>query len=238
LPRLSSLERHEITTILLIAAISAGIWIFVAIGSEVREGGTLSLDTAILLSMRSHSDTREPLGPQWFQEAARDVTAMGGVTILSFVTLVVCGFLVIERKSQMARFLALSVVSGMLVSMALKDVYRRPRPELVPPGAYVYGTSFPSGHSMMSALTYLTLGALLARAHPRRRVKIYVLSLSIIVTIAVGLSRIYLGVHWPTDVAAGWTAGSVWAAVCWTAAKYLQTRRSIEAEAGPVSEPD
>ena len=234
--RLSKLERREIITIMLLAAISAGIWIFIAIGSEVLEGETQAFDKKLLLAMRSPSDSGDPIGPHWFEEAIRDVSALGGMTVLSFVTLVTCGFLVLEDKSHMARFLLLSVVTGVLASSVLKDVYNRPRPELVPHGVYVYTASFPSGHSMMSAVTYLTLGALLARSHPQKRMKIYVLSLALLLTIAVGLSRVYLGVHWPTDVAAGWTAGAVWAAACWTIARYLQSRHKIEPENAKVPE--
>lgn len=228
--RLGRLERREIVTLVLLAAISAGIWIFVSIGSEVVKGDTQAIDKMILLAMRSPADSRDPAGPRWMQEAARDVTALGGMTILLLVTLATCGFLLMESKAHMARFLLLSVLTGQLLSIALKDIYHRPRPDLVPHGVYVYSTSFPSGHSMMSALTYLTLGALLARSHRDKRVKIYVLSLAVLATIAVGISRVYLGVHWPTDVAAGWTAGAVWAAACWTLARYLQSRERIEPE--------
>lgn len=230
LSRLSKLERNEIVTIVLIAAISAGIWSFVEIGSEVLKGDAQAIDTAILLAMRSPANSREPLGPPWFQEAARDVTALGGIVILSLVTFITAGFLAMEKKSRMAWFLVLSVVTGQILATALKEIYQRPRPSLVPRGAYVYSSSFPSGHSMMSALTYLTLGALLARSHRQRRVKIYVLSLAALVTVAVGLSRVYLGVHWPTDVAAGWTAGAVWAVACWTVARHLQRKQQIEPE--------
>jgi undecaprenyl-diphosphatase len=84
---------------------------------------------------------------------------------------------------------------------------------------------------MMSAVTYLTLGALLARSQERKRLKAYCLLLAVMLTVAVGVSRVYLGVHWPTDVLAGWTAGSVWAVLCWLVARRLQTRHTLEREA-------
>jgi undecaprenyl-diphosphatase len=85
---------------------------------------------------------------------------------------------------------------------------------------------------MLAALTYLTLGALLARAEERKRLKAYFLLVAATLTFLVGLSRVYLGVHWPTDVLAGWTAGASWAILCWLAARWLQSRRAIEAETG------
>ena len=128
----------------------------------------------------------------------------------------------------MALFVCGSVLGGVAVSTVLKDVLQRPRPDLVPYSVYVSGASFPSGHSMMSAVTYLTLGALLARSHERKRLKVYFLLVAIFLTFAVGVTRVYLGVHWPTDVLAGWTAGAVWALLCWLAARWLQSRRTLE----------
>jgi len=113
----------------------------------------------------------------------------------------------------------------------LKDVFQRPRPEIVPHLVYAGSSSFPSGHSMMSALTYLTLAALLARSQERRRLKAFFLLLAVLVTFMVGVSRVYLGVHWPTDVLAGWMAGTTWALLCWTLARWLQSRKTLEREA-------
>ena len=81
---------------------------------------------------------------------------------------------------------------------------------------------------MMSAVVYLTLGALLARSQPRKRLKAYFLLVAAFLTLIVGVSRVYLGVHWPTDVLAGWTAGAVWAILCWLAARRLQRSRRLE----------
>ena len=114
----------------------------------------------------------------------------------------------------------------------MKWVFSRPRPDLVPHGAEVYTASFPSGHSMMSAVVYLTLGALLARTQSDRSVKTYVLAMAVVLTVLVGTSRVYLGVHWPTDVLAGWALGGAWALVCWSAMTWLQSRGQVEAEGG------
>jgi undecaprenyl-diphosphatase len=123
-----------------------------------------------------------------------------------------------------------AVVSGTVVSQLLKVGFARSRPDLVPYGTEVYTASFPSGHAMMAAVVYLTLGTLLARTESRRRVKSYVMAIAAVLTLLVGLSRIYLGVHWPSDVAAGWALGAGWSALAWLAMLWLQGRGKVERE--------
>ncbi len=216
--------------LLALAGIVAGVWGFALLADEVREGGTQAFDERLLLAFR-HSDTREPLGPRFVQEAARDVTSLGGTAVLTIVTLIAAGFLSLDGKRHMAFFVCGSVLGGTVTGTILKDMFHRPRPDLVPYSAYFSGASFPSGHSMMSAVTYLTLGALLARSQERKRLKSYFLLVAIFLTFAVGVTRVYLGVHWPTDVLAGWAAGAVWALLCWLLARRLQSRRTLEQEA-------
>src|SRR5215510_15424411 len=97
---------------------------------------------------------------------------------------------------------------GLVVASLIKDLVARPRPDILMHSVYVSSFSFPSGHAMMSAVTYLTLGALTAREFKRPLLKAYVMALAVIVTLLVGLSRVYLGVHWPSDVLAGWSLGA------------------------------
>ena len=227
---LAWLGGHELGILLLVFTIAGGVWAFATLASDVREGETKSFDSRILLAMRRPGDLA-PKGPPAVQEAVRDVSALGGVTLLSLVTFIAVGFLVLDGKSHMAGFAAGSVVGGMAVATLLKDVFQRPRPEIVPHLVYAGSSSFPSGHSMMSALTYLTLAALLARSQERRRLKAFFLLLAVLVTFMVGVSRVYLGVHWPTDVLAGWMAGTTWALLCWTLARWLQSRKTLEREA-------
>jgi undecaprenyl-diphosphatase len=225
---LSWLGGHELAVLLAVAGMAAGLSLFAAIAGEVMEGGTRAIDRTLLLAMR-HPDLT-PLGPPAAQEAARDVTALGGIVVLTLLTALVVFFLALDGKKHMAVFLAASVVSGLIASTILKEIFHRPRPDIVPHGVTVVTASFPSGHSMMSAVTYLTMGALLARSQPRKILKAYFLIAPLVLTFIVGVSRVYLGVHWPSDVLAGWTAGAVWALGCWLAAKRLQNRKGLEGE--------
>jgi undecaprenyl-diphosphatase len=227
---LSWLGGHELGLLASLFVVAAGIWGFAALASEVKEGETSSFDKSIMLSMR-HPGDLSPLGSRSFQEAMRDVTSLGSVSVLGLVTFAAVVFLILDGKSHMAYFAAASVIGGTLLSELLKDLFNRPRPELVPHLVYASNSSFPSGHSMMSSVTYLTLAALLARSHERRRIKAFFLLLAALVIALVGVTRVYLGVHWPTDVLAGWMAGSVWAMVCWLLARWLQSRHTLEREA-------
>jgi undecaprenyl-diphosphatase len=164
------------------------------------------------------------------ETAVRDITALGGVTVLTIVTLAVIGALVIRHHGRSAVFLGIAVAGGQALSHLAKAVFDRPRPDLVPHGTDFVSTSFPSGHSMMAAVTWLTLAVMLARAEPKRRMKAYWITLAVLVVGAVGVSRVYLGVHWPSDVLAGWALGAAWALLCLLLARWLERRGDIEPE--------
>jgi undecaprenyl-diphosphatase len=230
---LAWLGGHELGTLLAVVGIGAGAWMFGWLADEVFEGGTRSLDRQLLLAMRRPGDLAL-LGPPSMQEAARDITALGGAAVLGLLTAITGIYLALDGKRHMALFTCGSVVSGWALSLLLKDLFQRPRPDLVPYAVYVSSTSFPSGHSMMSAVTYLVLGALLARSQERTLLKAYFLLVAMVLTVMVGFSRVYLGVHWPSDVVAGWTAGAVWALLCWLVAQRLQSRHALEREAEHV----
>ena len=220
--------RREFALLAALAVAATAIWGFAELAGEVLEGDTHAFDERILLALRSASNPSDPLGPGWLEELMRDLTALGSTGLLTIITLAVAGFLALDRKTHAALFVLLAVGGGVLLSTLLKIGFDRPRPDLVPPGAIVYSASFPSGHAMLSAVVYLTLGALLARVQPRRLLKLYLLGLAILLTVAVGASRVYLGVHWPTDVVAGWAVGAAWALLCWAAALWLQRRGQVE----------
>lgn len=222
------LKGIELQVLLLFVTLGGGVWVFLEVADEVVEGDTQSIDETILLAMRSSGNLSDPLGPLWLEEMARDITALGGIAVLSFLGLATLVYFLLIRRRRIAYFMLGSVVGGALLTFLFKTGFDRPRPTLVPHESHAYSASFPSGHSMMSAVVYLTLGALLARVHAQRVLKAYFLSLAIFLTCAVGLSRIYVGVHWPTDVLAGWAAGTAWAVFCWGIALWLQHRRLIE----------
>ena len=121
-----------------------------------------------------------------------------------------------------------------MLSTLLKMGYNRPRPDLTTMSEQ-FTASFPSGHAMLSAVTFLTLGALLARFAPTRRLQVYSITGALLLTLLVGSSRLYLGVHYPSDILAGWCLGSAWALLCSGAALILQRRGAMDTPAAQSS---
>ncbi|TIX44984.1 MAG: phosphatase PAP2 family protein, partial [Mesorhizobium sp.] len=158
----------------------------------------------------------------WLEGAMRDITSLGSASVLVLITAAMIVYLLLIRRPGAALLMFVAVAGGQVLSSVLKFDIDRPRPDLVSHLADVASLSFPSGHAMLSAVTYLTLGSMAARFLPGRTTKIYVLGLAVLTTVVVGISRIYLGVHWPSDVLAGWCAGFAWAMLCWLAARFLQ----------------
>ena len=225
--RVADIERTVLVAVILGAA---ALFAFAKIANEVGQGDTRAFDEWLLLSLRTPGDPAVPIGPKRVQELMRDITALGSTGVLTIMVLSVVGFLAMTRKGHAAILVLASVVGGTLLSQTMKFAFARPRPDLVPHGAEVFTASFPSGHSMMAAVVYLTLGALLARTQPDRSVKVYIMTIAVALTAMVGISRVYLGVHWPTDVLAGWSLGGVWALLCWLVMVWLQKRGDVESE--------
>ncbi|MFP2900291.1 phosphatase PAP2 family protein [Corallococcus sp. 4LFB] len=197
---------------------------FVALSDEVHEGDTQDIDERIVRSLRRPEDPAMPRGPWWLAETARDVTSLGGFPVLSLLTMAVCGFLLVARRYRTSLFVLGAIVGGWLLNALLKNLFHRPRPSVVPHLTETLSTSFPSGHAMLSAITYLTLGALLAQFAEHRRVKVYLLSVALVLSVLVGCTRVYLGVHYPTDVLGGWVAGLAWALFVTVAARTVHRR--------------
>jgi undecaprenyl-diphosphatase len=227
LRRLRFLTSLEAGTLVSILVVAGGVLLFAKLMGMVQ-GETRAFDRAILLAFRNSTDLSDPIGPHWFEIIFRDITSLGGATVLTLMTIAVTGFLLIDAKRGAAILVLGSVIGGVVLSSILKLGIDRPRPDLVGHLVEVHTASFPSGHAMLSAVVYLTLGGLLSRVERPRRIKIYVLSVAVILTLLIGVSRVYLGVHWPTDVLAGWCAGATWAMLCWRTALALQRRGEIE----------
>ena len=224
------LAKHRVESrilVLFLVLLVAGC-AFAKAASEVLEGDTLAVDRAILLGLRQPDNLAVPIGPSWLPEAMADLTALGSVTVLTIITALAAGYLIAERKPAIAAFTVAAVGSGAALGALLKWTYARARPDIVEQLVGHHSASFPSGHSMNSAVVYLTLAVLVARSSQDPAARRYLISIAIALTLTIGFSRVYLGVHWPTDVAAGWAVGGTWAALCSLVARSLQARHKIE----------
>lgn len=219
------LKRFEAKTLAVWIAVFGAPWLFFTVAEEVGEGETEALDRALILAFRNPADLADPMGPRWFEEAMRDVTALGGFTVLT-ITTIVAGLLLLfhDRRRQALIFVA-TVLLAQVSSEVLKAFYDRDRPSLVTHGSHVYSQSFPSGHSTLAAATFFTLAAILASLEARKRTKAVILTLAILFVVGVGISRVYLGVHWPSDVLGGWALGASWAFLAWVVLGLTRPRK-------------
>lgn len=200
-----------IKVLTLVTAATAALSLFIKVAEEVIEGDTHAVDHRVILWLRDTGKSNDPWGPIWLEDIARDITALGSPAVLGLFVLLASSFLLLAGKRTLSLFMLAAAGGGTLVVTVLKEAFARPRPQLAPDGLFVYTASFPSGHAMVSAVVYLTLGALIARLAPMTRLKLYIMSIAVMLTGLVGFSRIYLGAHWPSDVLAGWAVGAAWA---------------------------
>jgi undecaprenyl-diphosphatase len=222
--RLRRLGWHEVAAILVALFAALSIYLFIELTDEVKEGDTRRFDEWVLRSLRRADDPGVPIGPSWLREAGLDATALGSPLVLVLVVTVAVGLVLLQRRYRVLWLIVLSTAGGTLLSSLLKQGIERERPTVVPHLREVSTPSFPSGHAMLSAVVYLTLGILLMQVVRGRLTKLYCLLWALFLTFLVGMSRIYLGVHYPTDVLAGWIAGLVWALACWVVAQCLRRR--------------
>jgi len=227
-PRSGLLGRPEIRILISLFVIAGLILTFGHIAEEVIEGDSAKFDQTVVLLFRHANDLSNAIGPPWMEEMARDITALGSYAVLIIITGAVLLYLLLAHRRSAALWVSLAFLGGVLLSNLLKLAYERPRPDFVSHAARVFTSSFPSGHATLSAITYLTLGALLAGLHESFGFKVYFLGLAVVLTIAISVSRIYLGVHYPTDVLAGWCIGAAWAGLCWSVFTWLQHRGRVE----------
>jgi undecaprenyl-diphosphatase len=219
---------HNAGVLAALLIIVVAVWTFATLAYKVVAGDTLSFDESCLRALRRADDPAKPIGPDWLAEVGRDLTALGGVAFLTLLTIAVAGFLRLRKMYGAMWLVIFAALGGLLASTLLKNLFERPRPSLVPHLDEVYTSSFPSGHSMLSATIYLTLGALLGRFVHERTLRAYFLIVALLLTFLVGVSRVFLGVHYPTDVLAGWAVGLTWSLICWLVARSLQHRGAVE----------
>ena len=210
--------------------ILALIWIFAKLASEVMEGETRQFDEWVLSALRQPSDPSQLKGPRWLKWGAEDITALGSPTVLGLTVLAVTGYLFLHQLYRHGIFVFVASAGGWILNSILKQVFARTRPDVVPHLREVVSLSFPSGHALTSAAVYLTLGALLMRIAEGRLAKYYCMAIAMFVTFLVGTSRVFLGVHYPTDVVAGWLLGMSWALLCWVVERTLERRAGLRRE--------
>ena len=218
-----------------------GVMTFIEVADDMTEADGRAFDQMVLDAMRPHPDPADAWGPWWLEEAAADITSLGGLSVLGLFAVIAVGFLLIQRKRLSAALLAVGLVSGVALSEGLKGFFERERPPSAYQAVETINASFPSGHTLMATIFYLSIGALLARTFQLKRQRAYVLGVAILLAALVGLTRIYLAAHWASDVFAGWSLGAAWAMGLWLVAwavGRLQARRARGLHDEPAPPPD
>jgi undecaprenyl-diphosphatase len=191
-----------------------GALVFATTASAVLADGPPAIDLGLLLSLRLPGQPDHLVGPRWLRIAAMDFTALGSTPVLGLLSILVVVMMGMRRRWREAALAAFGMVGGVWISQMLKHGFLRDRPDAVYRAVEAHNSSFPSGHTLLATAVFLTLAMLVARVTADRATRVFALTVAVLGAVLVGLSRIYLGVHWATDVIAGWSAGLVWAAFC------------------------
>jgi undecaprenyl-diphosphatase len=223
-------DRQELTILVGAVLILALIWVFATLAGEVMEGDTRQFDEWVLGALRQAADPGQLKGPRWLRSGAEDLTALGSPTVLGLTVLAVTGYLFLHGLYRNGLFIFVASVGGWVLNWLLKAAFARTRPDIVPHLREVMSSSFPSGHALTSAAVYLTLGALLMRITQGRLARYYCIAMAMLLTFLVGSSRVLLGVHYPTDVVAGWLIGMTWALLCWVVERALERGAGLKRE--------
>ncbi|MDB5677112.1 phosphatase PAP2 family protein [Sphingomonas bacterium] len=194
------------------------------LADELIEGESFSLDTAILVGLRTPGDLSQPIGPHWLLQSAVDISALGGGTLMWLFGVAGLAWLLYRHKRAEAGWIAVSLIGASLIDNGLKAWIARPRPALVPHLAQVTDASFPSGHAMVSAALYLTLALMLAEGAKSWAARLALVGFASLIVVLIGCTRVFLGVHWPSDVLAGWSFGTAWALAVFAANRWLRGR--------------
>jgi len=238
LPRLLTAARNELGAVAALLVLAGGAMMFLEVSDDVAEGDTTAFDLAVLKALRLPGDPNSLIGPEWLHVAAADITAMGSVTVLGLIVALAVGLMLCLKRWSEALVVLIGAGGGVAISQGLKQLFGRERPDLVYRAVEAANPSFPSGHAMLSAVVFLTLGALAARFAPKKRVKALALGAAVVISLLVGASRIYLGVHWTSDVLAGWSLGAAWAMACWVAAWAWERRGGFKGASRKSTHPD
>jgi undecaprenyl-diphosphatase len=209
-------------------AVALAVLVLVVLGWTIDRGHQFAFDRALMLALRQPGDLAVPVGPRWLEKTMADVTALGGGTVLTIAVAVTLGALAVERLWLTAGLVLAATVSGSAAVGLAKHVVARARPDVVPHLVEVSSMSFPSGHSANSAIVWLTLATLLTQVIPDAALRRYVVGAAILLVGAIGVSRVYLGVHWPSDVLAGWSFGALWALGWWVIGARIRLARAGE----------
>ncbi|MBA3999675.1 phosphatase PAP2 family protein [Brevundimonas sp.] len=220
--RLLTLARSELALLTALFVGAVGVLTFIEIADDMTEADGRAFDAMVLRALRPHADPGHAWGPWWLEEAMADVTSLGGISVLGLFAVAVIGFLVIQRKRLSALMLVIGLAGGVALSEGFKGIFERERPPAEYQAVDTLNASFPSGHALLSTVFYLTVGVMLARVLPGNRLKVWVMAMALIIAMLVGLSRVYLGAHWATDVFAGWSLGAAWAMALWLAAHLIE----------------
>lgn len=206
--------------LLIVSLIGLGAYL----ADELIEGESFGIDTRLLLALRVPGHPQTPVGPPWLLQSALDITALGGATLMWLFGIAGLIWLLYRRKRAEAAWIAVSLIGASLISNSLKYWIGRPRPALVPHLAQVTDSSFPSGHSLVSAAAYLTLALMLAEGAKSWGTRAALVGFASLIVLLIGCSRVFLGVHWPSDVLAGWAFGTAWALAVFAANRWLRNR--------------
>lgn len=233
------IARTEIAAVSALFVVALGVMTFIEVADDMTEADGQAFDQAVLMWVQPVAG--EPRGPWWLHEAAADLTSLGGISVLTMFAIVAFAFLLIQRKRLSALLLVVGLAGGVALSEGLKALFERERPPVEYQAVETLNASFPSGHALLSTVFYLTLGVMLTRAFPQRRLKAFVLGAAMLVALLIGLTRIYLGAHWASDVFAGWSVGAAWAMVLWLVAygtqRLQQSRHApLQDEASPAED--
>jgi undecaprenyl-diphosphatase len=218
--------RHPPWLLIGAGAVAVAVLILGLVGTLIDRGWQFGFDSSILLAMRGGTMHGTPIGPVWLKQAMIDVTAMGGETALVVIVTIIVGFLAVQRHWLTFWLVLGGTISGSVAVGIAKALIGRARPALTDHLVQVTSASFPSGHAANSAIIYLTIASLIVQIVEERRARTYILIVAALLVTAIGVSRVYLGVHWPSDVIAGWSFGTLWALAWWALGAWARLRRA------------